>query len=301
QYATVTIEVTPLVAGIGTNTAFAPALGDPYLENNLATQTTTVLPGASVPTLLSIDGFSGQLLIIDPSDGSTQAVVSITLEGETVHGGNGLAADPVTGELWALLRIEGRGWRELVTINPSTGAARRVGNTGDRFAGLAFDSDGTLYGVTGFGAATPEALFILSRTDATSTWVLSLADGSGGEAIAFDPADGLLYHASGGLTFQSIDLSEPASTSIAACSRPSPAAALTYLGGNTLLLADSYSRLFVLTTRGSLTRLGSLDHRSKGLAFVELDLAALASRDQTSATSSISSATFQQKKETDHE
>ncbi len=286
QYATVTIEVTPLVAGTGTSTAFAPALGDPDLDNNRATRTTTVLPGASVPALLSIGADSDRLRIIDPSDGTTAATFTITLEGETVVGGNGLATDPLTGELWALLRLEGQSGRELVTLDPATGVATRVGDTLDRFAGLAFDSDGTLYGVTGRGATTPEALFILSPSDATSTWVLSLADGSGGEAIAFDPADGLLYHASGELAFRAIDLSETTVTTIADCNAPSPAAALTYLGGNTLLLADKDSSLFALTTSGNLTPLGSLDHRSKGLAFVELDLAAPASRDQTSTTSS---------------
>ncbi|MCP4655721.1 MAG: DUF11 domain-containing protein, partial [bacterium] len=278
QDATVTIEVTPLVAGTGTSTAFAPALGDPDLDNNLATRTTTVLPGTSVPALLSIDAEFDRLRIIDPSDGTTAATFTITLEGETVVGGNGLATDPLTGELWALLRLQGRSGRELVTLDPATGAATRVGDTLDRFAGLAFDSDGTLYGVTGRGADTPEALFILSQSDATSTWVLSLADGSGGEAIAFGPADGLLYHASGELAFRAIDLSETTVTTIADCNAPSPAPALTYLGGNTLLLADRGSSLFALTTSGSLTQLGSLDHRSKGLALVGLDLAALASR-----------------------
>ena len=51
---------------------------------------------------------------------------------------NYLATHPTTGELWALLKLAGQNGRELVIIDPGTGAATSVGDTGDRFAGLAF-------------------------------------------------------------------------------------------------------------------------------------------------------------------
>ncbi len=130
----------------------------------------------------------------------TLATSVVTLPGVSIGGGGeGLALHPATGELWALLRL--RDWSsttDLVTVDPATGLAHRVGTTGDDFISLAFDWNGTLYAVTGSYAGTPESLVTLSQTDAS---------------------------------------------------------------------------LFALTTSGNLTPLGSLDHRSKGLAFVGLDLA----------------------------
>jgi hypothetical protein len=55
----------------------------------------------------------------------------------------------------------------------------------------------TLYGVTGDGGSAPETLYTLSQTDASRTFVRAFGNGDDGEAIAFNPDDGLLYHASG--------------------------------------------------------------------------------------------------------
>ncbi len=211
SHATVTIAVRPLVAGTLSNTASAPALNDPDLSNNRVVWETTVHPEPGTATLLSIAAFSDQLRAIDPQNGATLAAGTITLEGEPIHGGNGLATHPTTGELWALLRVGRQSGRELVTLDPGTLTARRIGNTGDLFANLAFAADGTLYGVTGRGARTPKSLFVLSQTDATPTLVMNLGDGSpSAQSIGFNPVDGLLYYASGlahygTLTFNAID------------------------------------------------------------------------------------------------
>ena len=90
-----------------------------------------------------------------------------------------------------------------MTINPATGVATSIGNTGDQFAGLAFNSSGTLYAVVGDkknaagGGLPPETLFTLNTSNAAPTQVLVLGRGNDGEAIGFNPNDGLIYHASG--------------------------------------------------------------------------------------------------------
>ncbi len=274
--AEITLDVTPLVAGSITNTAIAPAFNDPDTTNNEASQVTTVLAAATPPTLFSIERSSGRLRVVDPSNGTTLTSRDIILAGETIFGGTGLAAHPTTGELWALLRLSSQTGRELVTVDPATGEATSIGNTGDRFAGLAFAPDGTLYGITGRGASTPESLFILSQTNATPTFVLSLANNQGGEAIAFNPIDGLLYHASDMLTFESVDPNGLSVTDIATCSTSSDVAALTHLGADVLLLAQRNGGLYGITTTGSLARIATLDHISKGLAFLDLPLTDLA-------------------------
>ncbi len=168
------------------------------------------LPAAGSPLLVSIsrqDDHSGvpvpvRLRIINPVDGSTiGSPVTITLAASTVVGGTGLAEDPLTGDFYALLKIQFQGPRELVIIDPATGVATSVGNTGSKFATLAFDSGGTLYAVTGNAttgtALPPHTLYTLSLIDATPAFVTTLVNSDQGEAIGFNPDDGFLYHASG--------------------------------------------------------------------------------------------------------
>ncbi len=79
------------------------------------------------------------LRTIDTTDASTISSVAITLAGETVLTGTGLATNPETGELWALLKLSGQRNRELVTIDEMTGVATSVGTTDvNGMAGLAF-------------------------------------------------------------------------------------------------------------------------------------------------------------------
>lgn len=54
-----------------------------------------------------------------------------------------------------------------------------------------------LFGVTGEGVAVPESFFSINRTDASTTLIQALGNGGDGESIAFNPADGLMYHWSG--------------------------------------------------------------------------------------------------------
>jgi hypothetical protein len=133
--------------------------------------------------------------------GGTNGSIAITLAGKTVTGATGLAQDPTTCLLWAILKVSGQSGRELVTLNPATGVATSVGNTGlgtiGGCAAITFATDGTLYGVTGTGAIPSETLFTLDKTNATPTLVVGLGNGDDGETIAFNPDDGLIYHASG--------------------------------------------------------------------------------------------------------
>ncbi len=174
------------------------------------------------------------LRTIDQTTGATLSSVTITLAGETVRGANGLATHPITGELYALLTLQGQTGRELVTINTTTGVATRIGNTGDNFAGLAFDSAGVLYGVTGEGANVPETLFTLDTATGAATQVLALGNGDDGETLAFNPNDGLFYHMSGisDIVFESINLAGPLVTDIPISVAFAPGPDVTITGGS---------------------------------------------------------------------
>ena len=255
------------------------------------------LPAYAGRILYSISRDDDLLRVVDPSTAVTLSSVPIALPGKTVSFGNGLATHPVTRQLFALLTLEGQTGRQLVTINPATGVATSIGNTGDQFAGLAFNSNGTLFAVIGDkrnsagGGLPPETLFTLNTSNAAPTLVLVLGRGNDGEAIGFNPNGGLIYHASGNDTggdgcepfnpsicveiFESVNPNTLAVTNIPISGdytllteNYSEVLALTHLSGDVLLLADIDQNFYKITTAGVVTLVGSMDHVAKGLAFL---------------------------------
>jgi FG-GAP-like repeat len=259
-----------------------------------------VLPVYAGHILYSVSRDDSLLRVVDPSTGATLSSVPITLAGRTVTSSNGLATHPFSGQLFALLTLVGQLGRQLVTIDPVSGVATSIGNTGDQFAGLAFNSNGTLFGVMGdqsVGGLPPETLFFFGTLvfrlgfilSANPNQVLALGGGNDGEAIAFNPNDGVFYHASGNDThgngcqplntsicaeiFESIDGVRVTNIPISGSYMPFTdnyleAAALTHVAGDVLLLADTGQNLYKISTAGVVTFVGSMDHVSKGLAFV---------------------------------
>ena len=205
------------------------------------------------PTMavVSISRDDSVLRQIDIATGATKSSVTMTLPGKIIQGGNGLAYDPISGRLYGLLRLSGQPGRQLVTIDPATGLCTSIGDTGANFASIAFDAGGTLYGLTGDGAAIPEALFKISTLNATTTFLVSLGSGTAGEALGFNPMDGLLYRASG---FGTQNVDEILQKVVPATLAVSPvflkgddyseAEALVFEGSGIFLLADYNTDLF---------------------------------------------------------
>ena len=134
----------------------------------------------------------------------------------------------------------------------------------------------TLYGVTGDGASTPETLYSLSQSDASSTFVLGLGAGDDGETIGFNPIDGLMYHSSGisdsNRFWESINLNTPAIVSSGQFTGVNVAdenLAMVYdTDTDRFLVADRFENFFSVTTAGVATTLGTTPDTIKGLAFV---------------------------------
>jgi hypothetical protein len=209
-------------------------------------------------------GTSGVLHSIDPGNGTSLSSVPVAVSAETVVNGNGLTSEPSTGALWGLLTLLGQSGRELVTIEPSSGVATRIGNTGQLFAALAFDDVGTLYGLS--GTPPPGAiLHRLDRTTAAAESVLALTN-AGGHAMAFNPDDGLLYHATGGL-LEKVDLDLLTITPVPTSGHPWFAGqGMTYAAGGSFLFTASFGQFLNLTVSGRADSLGTTPN-SKGLAF----------------------------------
>ncbi len=84
-------------------------------------------------------GSSGSLYEIDPATGSVLNTLTVTLDGASINGMNGLATNPDTGELWGIFRSGNfPGIRTLGIIDLNTGNASSVGVLSDNFAGIAF-------------------------------------------------------------------------------------------------------------------------------------------------------------------
>jgi hypothetical protein len=178
-----------------------------------------------------------------------------------------------------MLKLEGTSFRHLVTLDEWTGVATSVGDTGNRFAGIAFASDGTLYAVTGDGGGVPESLFTLSTVDGSPSLVRELGAGSDGETLAFNPDDGLLYHASGigtpnnpnGEKFETVDPDTLIVTNVPLSGFDyEELTALTFFDGGFFAgdlgnAAFDDPGFFRITTGGAVTFLGDMDHVSKGL------------------------------------
>ena len=148
--------------------------------------------------------------------------------------------------------------------------------------GMAFASDGTLYAVTGDGGGVPESLFTLSTIDASSTLIMELGSGSDGETLAFNPDDGLLYHASGigtpnnpnGEKFETVDPDTLAVTNVPLSGFDyEELTALSFLDGGFFAgdlgnAAFDDPGFFRISTGGVVTFLGDMDHVSKGFVLV---------------------------------
>lgn len=229
-----------------------------------------------------------QLRTVDPADGSTISSVTITSVEGGVNGANGLAVDPTTGIMYAVLQISGGVGRTLHTIDPDTGVATLIGALVDSVAGIAFDSKGQLYSVSGDGGSTPETLFKVDKANAIMVVFLPLGAGEDGETIGYNPDDGLMYHASGidgGVkVWESIDLSIPAvASSIVLPDHvqgkiPEEILAFTYADGGAFYMADRISGgiefdsgFFLMATDGTPTFVGEMDHVCKGLAVWPLE------------------------------
>jgi len=213
-------------------------------------------------------------LILEAAEGARQ----------NLRGGAALGRDEVAGlgELDSVARLEldrtGAAHEvdgePLLTVNRFTGVASSVGDTGDYFAGLAFDGNGVLYGLTGNGGSNPRQLFTLDQTNGTPTPFLDISTELGawqGVGLAYHPEDGMLYVTSGSQVL-AVDPSVPSSTPVGLCRGfYYTANAATSLDATSLLLANDYGDLhrFDVATGMIGARVGSLDHNSKGLVFIQ--------------------------------
>lgn len=240
--------------------------------------------------LWAVDRTGKVLRQISTQDASTLQVIPLEYSSVAyVLGANGLARNPLTGELWAIFEagpVLGE-TRRLVRICPGSGQIIEVADLGGpRISGLSFDAAGTLYAVTGDGggALFSERLWTLDKLTGAMTLVMALGNGDDGEAIGYNSLDGMLYHASGRkgyeaattAIFEKVDLVGLSVTDVPLSSSFSDeeVSALSNLDevNNVFYWAracctGSTPDLFAVTPDGVETYIGPLDVKVKGLAW----------------------------------
>ena len=189
----------------------------------------------------------------------------------------GLAAQPSNGQLFVILTLSGVSNRSLATVNPTTGIATVIGNTGDYVNSLAFDAAGNLYGTTGQEGNLYVALVRINTSTAVLTYVYTLDRETSGLTLAFNSTDGLFYFgagdAPGSMYFEKFNMANlPQDIPVAGTQLVNEEAqALALIPGTTNFLwkqNHGTGPLFRVTSTGTPTLLGNMDHQAKGLAFI---------------------------------
>jgi len=218
------------------------------------TRTSTVIAGGSP--------YQDSLWTVNAADYSIVKRLSPSITGYTINGILGIATHPATGQHYAIVRVTPGGSRLLVRIDIQTGVCTLVGDLGDNFSSIAFNANGTLFGLTGDGASTPRTLYRVSLVDASlSLPVRTLSSTGTGEVIAYNSTDHKFYHWSGGVPFPVFDRFDTtgldAVESLSYVGTSSEVFGATYVGGGVMLVSDADARYTNWTISGTTATISS--------------------------------------------
>jgi len=257
----------------------------------------------------------GGFLEVDKSDANIISSIPVFFGNDKVLDISGMAQDS-SGTIWATLN-PGDGRWALTTLDIQTNAGVNVTATQVgieipfHLSDLAFDNHNNLYAITdseddevntvvvvnGINHHTvwDKSVYLINTTNAHLTYVCTVPNGgSFGQALGFNPNDGMLYHEAGdndpgpgfgvnGLTvFEKFDPNAfncdiRTIVPIIAGGIPNPDLGTTpeeplamtfWEAGNVFLLNEFETYLWNVTASGVSNFVGTLDHQAKGLAFV---------------------------------
>jgi hypothetical protein len=136
---------------------------------------------AAAQSGLTVIGTSGDTIrTIDLVSGSSVSH-PIAIPGKTVGTTFGLARDPQTGTVYAVVNYFQAGGRFLATVDPATGAGTNIGQA-PIVSDITFGADGTLYGIGGNnggpgGALCPKQVDRSGDADRPALWRFRSGDG----------------------------------------------------------------------------------------------------------------------------
>lgn len=133
--------------------------------------------------------YTDSLVVMDEVAGSYNVVEHrhLTSDAGDVDGCYGLTTDFVSGDMYILYQLttSGSDERRLGILDTLTAAITDIGVCGN-ITDIAFSTDGTLYGTTGY--SSPDFAFVeISTSDASVTELFVHLNGDYGPSIGFDP------------------------------------------------------------------------------------------------------------------
>lgn len=213
----------------------------------------------TITRLIGASPFQDSLWVFDTTNFNVIRRLAPTPSvGGSITGTNGMAKDPSTGIIYVVVKQSAVSGRVLGTLDPLTGVVTIVGNLGDNFAGITFNGNNTLIGVTGDGANVPETAYRIDKTNANKTVLRTLGNGGDGEAICYNPADNMYYHWSGNFPntpaiFEKFDTSGVTVTNVPMSgTQQGEIFGAVYRSNNEFLLSNINSRFMTWNANGTI-------------------------------------------------
>ena len=226
---------------------------------------------------------------IDPQTGAESSAIALVVPPNVYQVDSVLAVNPLTSQLYTLVEDQTDYLQHLATIDPESGVVTELGATGyDPYAGLTFDSSGTLYAEASYGGS--DLVTIDPQSGAYLGDVAYLTGGFESGAIAFNRQDGLIYHLaedySNDLVFESVDPSGDVPSYYRSVNQipltgdfPTSVGSLAYVPSlGELVASDANSSLYALTPEYDFdtgqfvvngTTIGTVNHTPLALAEVD--------------------------------
>jgi hypothetical protein len=224
----------------------------------------------NIARYMAVGHINDTLKVIDTTNYTVIRSMKMTCD-STIIGATGLTRHPQTGVYYIMLRFQDLFNRYLGTINPANGAVTIIGPVGDRMSNIIFLPTGTLLGVTGDGALTPESLFSLNLTTGAPTFIRALGAGSGGEAIGFCSDNNKVFHRSGisNQAYEKMDTVLYNLTPIPQQGNPgNETFCMLYAGFGNFISIDRNNDVVIIDTLGNYTFKSNLSQPYKGLEYL---------------------------------
>ncbi len=183
------------------------------------------------------------LWTVNQADYSIVKRVHPTIPADDILGFNAIATDPVTGDHYSIANLNTAGL-SLITINVQTGICALVGVLSDNVKSLAFNANGTLFGMTaGLAAMNAETVYKIDKSNAglTIAFTVPVPDGADG-VLTYNNDDNNFYHWSGSPAtgqYESFDTTGVGFTTIGMTPPPaSEVLGAMYDGSNNFIVSD---------------------------------------------------------------
>jgi hypothetical protein len=221
----------------------------------------------SVTRLLGCSQFDDTLRVFDTLTYAPLTAKQLTTTSGVITGVTGLSKNQSTGIYYLVFKMSGS--RFLGTLNPNTGSVTTIGDLQDNFAGITFNGNNTLLGITGSGATVPNTIYRINTTNASKTSVTTGSGGSGGQSICYSPLNNKVYQWTGiPFDYYEHDTSFTTSSNITVLSSTEVFGSV-YKTNGTFVLYDINGDFLSINPSGSISIDGSfLNAPQKGLAYI---------------------------------